>query len=174
MDNVSLIDNYYNANAYIELSFDESFTEEHNTKEVKVCNKKQNIEKKPDSIIFKAVKFISQSNFFIKFLVLLILINPFIKLSLYIIGKNNYLRKDLIDLFVSRNEKKIITTLIVFMLLVFNLFIIFSIHEYNLRVLVFFINNIYLLIFVINTYFEEFRLENMSWNQLINKLNNKA
>jgi hypothetical protein len=119
------------------------------------------VEKKGDSAnntsvstVFENVKTISDHHFFIKILIWFILLNPFIKMLLKLLN-NKYFDCNAIDKLLTQKEKQYLNIATIIILLAINLLIMLCVHDYAFRAIAYFINNIYLLLFVIDVYHEK-------------------
>jgi hypothetical protein len=107
---------------------------------------------KNDSLyVFEGINELSNQFRFIKFLVLFIMLNPLVRLILMFLNKNIYDNR-LIDTLLSKEEKYFTNILTILILMSLNIFIMTMVHDYAFRAIMLFLNNIYLLIFVIDMY----------------------
>ena len=177
-----------NDNNYIFLDDNEAGFNEYSYKENVISENSENIEINNQeyssnlsnlSIVVDKVKSSTERNIFLKYLFFIIYCNPFVKFLLntaYIhcfnIKKNFDLQKIL-----SKKERKIVSFITISCLICIDFVLFFTnlCDEYYLKVYLLFVNNLYLMYFVMGFYAEEkLRLAKKkgSWEGLINRLDN--
>jgi hypothetical protein len=95
----------------------------------------------------------------IKVLIIFILLNPFIRLLLTMVNRK-YFNGEAFDTLLSKEERHYTNIFTILILLMLNLMIIFMVHDLMFRVILFLLNNIYLLLFTIQIYKEDMDMKN--------------
>ena len=131
------------------------------------------------SIIVDKVKSSSERNIFLKFLFFIIYCNPFVKFLLNTVYIHCFNIKKSFDLqkILSKKERKIVSFIMISCLICIDFVLFFNnlCDEYYLKICLLFVNNLYLMYFVIGIYAEEkLRLAKKkgSWEGLIYRLDN--
>ena len=131
------------------------------------------------SIIVDKVKSSTERNLFLRYLFFIIYCNPFVKFLLNAVYYHCFNTKKNFDFqkILSKKERKIVSFITISCLICIDFVLFFTnlCDEYYLKLCLLFVNNLYLMYFVMGFYAKEkLRLEEKksSWEGLINRLDN--
>jgi hypothetical protein len=124
-----------------------------------VLNTLETIKSTDCSYLTEGIRELSSQFRLIKVLVIFILLNPFIRIILTLANKK-YFNNEAFDTLLTKDEKFYINLFTLLILILLNGVIILMLHDYTIRAIMFFLNNIYLLVFAIQIYRENKTLNN--------------